>query len=496
MPSFVPGLKTLLAVAGFVVALVLIVFFFRNGNSSERSEALTTLDPSIAVLPFEDVSTAKDQEYFGDGVSEELLHLLGKLPDLKVIARTSAFSFKGKNDDIQSIAKKLGVAYVLEGTVWKDGESVRVTAKLVNAESGIPAWTETYDRSMENLFKLQDEIAAAVGEELKVKLTNIKETPARESQPDVYNLWLKGRYVLNQQGVNKLDSAEKLFALGLAQDPTDARIVAALALLNYHRLSYVEFTDQDSLLHKALLLAQKAVTLDPNLAEAYRILGSCLTVSLRQKEAETALQRAHLLEPNNAAVMNSMGRLFLDMGKPKDAERILVQAMRVEPLWYPPHINYAVALVVTDQYNKALQYGRKALRLAPDNEAVMVDLSIIYTLTQRVDSALVTANAITDEFWSHYVRALALNAGNDKAKSDAELQEFIKKYHEEAAFQIAEMYGQRHERDQMIKWLEVAAKDELGLIDLGTSPFLKGYLLDPRVQIIRRGWERDHRKKS
>ena len=186
VPALVAAVLILLAYAGFTL------FQGNIGASGIHSES--EIDRSIAVLPFANMSADKEQEYFSDGLSEELLNLLAKIQDLKVISRTSAFSFKGKNEDIRTIGEKLGVAYLLEGSVRKSADKVRITAQLIKASDGSHVWSEVFDRDLNDIFKVQDEIANAVVSALKVKLLGTNSIAARQSNPDVYNLVLQSRF--------------------------------------------------------------------------------------------------------------------------------------------------------------------------------------------------------------------------------------------------------------------------------------------------------------
>ena len=186
------------------VAIVLAAFLIYT-NFFAKKDNVEVIDKSIAVLPFVDMSADKDQEYFSDGLSEELLNLLSKIPELKVIGRTSSFSFKGKNEDLRIIGEKLGVANILEGSVQKEGNKIRVTAQLIRTTDGIHLWSDKYDRDLQGIFKLQDEIANAVVKELKLKLLIKPDSiPSSSTNTDAYNLMLQGNYFLEKKEIKKI----------------------------------------------------------------------------------------------------------------------------------------------------------------------------------------------------------------------------------------------------------------------------------------------------
>ena len=211
----------------FITIIAGAFFIYRNFVTKNDNAEVT--EKSIAVLPFVDMSAGKDQEYFSDGLSEELLNLLSKIPELKVIGRTSSFSFKGKNDDLRVIGEKLGVANILEGSVQKEGNKIRVTAQLIRAADGSHLWSDKYDRDLQGIFKLQDEIANAVVKELKLKLLTKHDTMAPSpSTTDAYNLMLQGNYFLEKRDKDNLTKALDIYLKALAIDSMNARLWAAV----------------------------------------------------------------------------------------------------------------------------------------------------------------------------------------------------------------------------------------------------------------------------
>ncbi len=230
------------------------------------------LDKSIAVLPFVDMSAGKDHEYFSDGLSEELLNLLSKIPELKVIGRTSSFSFKDKNKDLRTIGEKLGVATILEGSVRKEGNKIRVNAQLIKAADGSQLWSERYERDLEGIFKLQDEIAGAVVKQLQLKLLAVQKSPVH---PEAYEAYLKGRFLAYKLSSKSLETAMQYFQSALQKEPD-----YALAYTGMGIVWWIQGNMKLTLFHEAHLQAKsaalKAINLDEQLAEGHELLARIL----------------------------------------------------------------------------------------------------------------------------------------------------------------------------------------------------------------------------
>ena len=325
VPALVAAVLILLAYAGFTL------FQGNIGASGIHSEP--EIDRSIAVLPFANMSADKEQEYFSDGLSEELLNLLAKIQDLKVISRTSAFSFKGKNEDIRTIGQKLGVAYLLEGSVRKSADKVRITAQLIKASDGSHVWSEAFDRDLNDIFKIQDEIANAVVSALKVKLLGTNSIAARQSNPDVYNLILQSRFYQKFGTRDAYGKATNYAQQAVALDSGDARALSELA-----RCYSEESNNSDEpevvkeYLVKADLAAKKAIQLDPNLSDAYGIYARVLANNWQFQESEQNFQRSLDLDPANAIATNQMAVLQMNMGKFAQSEQLYRKAISIDPI--------------------------------------------------------------------------------------------------------------------------------------------------------------------
>ena len=295
---------------------------------SETGHAVQADAASIAVLPFVDMSPGKDQEYFADGMSEELLNLLAQLPKLHVIARTSSFSFKGKEADIATIARTLNVAHVLEGSVRKSGDTVRITVQLIRASDSTHLWSQTYDRQLNDVFKVQDEIARAVVAALQVKLLPAERkrlAAAPTVNAEAYDAYLKGLYHWYKLSPEELDAAEHYFELALAKDPKYARAHAGIALLwmGRQQMGYVPPAEAAP---KAKAAALKAVELDDTLADAHYALAIVYTwADWNWPAAESEFRRAIELRPGFADAHAYYAHLLSTLHRPDEA---MVEARR------------------------------------------------------------------------------------------------------------------------------------------------------------------------
>ncbi len=329
-----------------------------------RTSAVNPREKSIAVLPFVDLSQARDQEYFCDGISEEILHALAKVEGLRVLGRTSSFSFKGTNASVSEIGKKLNVENVLEGSVRRDGNHVRVTTELINTRTGFQLWTEAYDRELQGVFALQDEITRSIVDALKIKLAVA--LPAHESpNPEVYDLYLQGLYFSNKSSEADLQHALDLFQRVLDKDPSFSSAWTGMAKVWYFLAGvYVKPLDAYP---KAKQAALKAIALDEKDAEAHCYLSEVKRVldwDLIGADAE--LQRALQLDPNSATAHFFSALLPLFRGDTQEGLRLILEAKRLDPV--SPIISYVAtaAYLANNRIQDAIVEGQRTLRLDPN----------------------------------------------------------------------------------------------------------------------------------
>ncbi len=328
-----------LAVA--VVYLLVDKFFLASDPEASKPQTAATGQPaltSIAVLPFADMSPEKDQEYFTDGISEELLNLLAKIPDFKVAGRTSSFAFKGKNEDLRIIGEKLGVAAILEGSVRKQEDQIRVTAQLIKVDDGYHLWSETYDRQLDDVFAIQDEIATEVVGALKQTLlgeadkTVIASAP-RTQNTEAYTAYLRGKHVMRVRSEENLYKALREFRHATEVDPEFAPAWAGVANA-YSLLGNYEYRADSEVLPLASDAVEKALSLDPNLAEGWAAKGLLLMQErTASDESIPVLKKAAALNPGNAETLMWLGGQFRSGNRFEEAWEVYQQAYEVDPLF-------------------------------------------------------------------------------------------------------------------------------------------------------------------
>lgn len=322
-------------------------------------------DKSIAVLPFVNMSSDPEQEYFSDGISEELLNVLAQFPGLRVAARTSAFQFKGRNQDIADIAKQLHVNHILEGSVRKSGNRLRITAQLIDAGSGFHLWSASWDRELDDIFVIQDEISAAIGDALKIELQlgagnspgALPSIPAATTA-QAYEYYLKGRQLINGRSIDGLHEAVKALELALAIDeryaPAHAQLAIAIMLQKSGGGSYGNLSMQE-VLARAVPHLDRAFALNPDLAEAFGARTLIATLSSDYATALKNSEKALLLNPSYVDVINWRYLAFMNSGQWAEAMETMDHMMAVDPLSIIGRINYAVALARTSRIEQARQ---------------------------------------------------------------------------------------------------------------------------------------------
>lgn len=460
----------LLAVAAFIIYKK---FFVKNNDAG--------IDKSIAVLPFVDMSAGKDQEYFSDGLSEELLNLLAKIPELKVIGRTSSFSFKGKNEDLRSIAQKLGVAHILEGSVRKDGNKIRVTAQLIRATDGSHLWSETYDRDLEGIFKLQDEIAGAVVNKLRLKLLTIPSSANSSANIEVHNLILQGNYFFDKLDKNNITKAIDFYTRALAIDSTDARVWGNLANA-ISRQSWQNYIDQNTGYEKARHAALKAISLDNKYATGYLELADIkLYHDFDWKGAEEAYHMALSLEPGNAEIINGLGDVQQPLGRWKEAEQLYKRSILLNPLKPITHMNLGNSLTSAGRLEEAILSFKKVLELNPQHQRAHLYQGRNYLLMGKPELALTEMQQENLEIFKAFGLVLVYYALGRKKEDDEMLKGFIDKYQNNWSYLLAQLYAFRGEKDAAFAWLETAYnKKDSWLFWFNGDPLLKNLENDPR----------------
>ena len=440
--------------------------------------------PSIVVLPFVDMSQDKDQEYFSDGIAEELLNLLAKVPDLRVTSRSTAFSFKGKSLDVASIAKQLGVANVLEGSVRKSGNQVRVTVQLIDARTDAHLWSETYDRPMDDIFAIQDQIAAAVVEQLKLKLLGAA-PKATATKPEAYALALQARQQFRLSTRISVERAIELYrqALALAPDYAEASVGLGLA---YTFQAGRALQPVDEVVPLAREATERALAIDPKLAMAHSNLGWIAMLYDRELQTSAShLERAMSLAPRDSDVLRPASQLSLVLGKDAQALALAQRAIDVDPANTLAWLNLARANRGAGRYDESIAAYRKALEIAPALIGGHQYVSQVLLLRARdradLDQARREALAEPDEGYRLIALALVEHALGRRAESDAAIAELVRTYAREAPYNIAYIHAYRNEADLAFEWLGKAIEyNDTGVHDVGRQQLFKPIHGDPR----------------
>jgi TolB-like protein len=442
-------------------------------------------DNSIAVLPFVDMSQAKDQEYFSDGLSEELLNLLAQVPQIRVIARTSSFAFKGKEVGVAEISKTLNVANVLEGSVRKSGETLRITAQLIRTADSSHLWSETYDRQLTDVFKVQDEIAAAVVAQLKVKLlpaqqvTNLRRTASTEA----YNQYLLGNQFFNRNSVDGYRLAVPAYEKAIALDSNFAAAYAGLAFAQLYAADYAPSADEMAQYRqRAQAAVEKAIALGPDLADGYVARGWMrFSVIWDWSGGEADFEKALSLEPGNAGTQRRYALLLQNFGRLAESIAATRKAIALDPLSSSAWNNLGGAYFSDrSQFREAREALERALALNPESSFANFNLGALDLLEGHAQTAL-SIFLRSGEVWRQAGTAMAEHSLGHGAESQRALDELIAKYAHESAYQIAEVYAWRGEKDNAFKWLDRSYEQhDGGLTLIKTDLLIESLRTDPR----------------
>jgi TolB-like protein/class 3 adenylate cyclase/Tfp pilus assembly protein PilF len=449
--------------------------------------------PSIAVLPFTDLSAERDQEYFTDGLAEELLNVLSKIRGLRVASRTSAFHFKGKDVDIPTIAQKLNVATVLEGSVRKAGKRVRISAQLIEVASDSHLWSQTYDRELDDIFAVQDDIAQSVVGELRAALLGTKPDAAtaraevrtaskgRAHDAEAYRLYLQAKFFEERLTRDDTAKAVRYYEQALAIDPAYALAWAGLARAwsNQGGYSWHPIDEAFANAHGAI---DRALALEPDLAEAHAGLGVVRMLYDRDWQgAETSLSRALELAPNDVQVMRATGMVIGMLGRLDQAIDLIRRAAMLDPLSVPVLRALTAACIRAGRLDEAEVAATKALELNPRSGLTNAWMGAVRMGQGRLHEAVrLFENEAHDTFRLHGL-AIAHHRLGDTSRSDAALRELVDKHAEGAAFQIAEVHAVRGDIDAAFEWLDRAYDyHDAGLGMSKVSPLLRGLHDDSR----------------
>jgi len=443
---------------------------------------------SIAVLPFVDMSQAHDQEYFSDGLSEELLNQLAQVPQLRVIARTSSFAFKGKDVPVADIARALKVDHVLEGSVRKSGNTLRVTAQLIRTSDSSQLWSQAFDRDLTDVFKVQDEIAREVVSALKVKMLPGALTDATQytRSPAAYEQYLLGKDAGRVGGRAAVEASLAAFERAIAIDPGYANAHAERSVQQGSMADFAETpAAREQWIAASLASADRAIALAPQLPIGYVARGNILhRMRWDWQGAQEALARAAALDPTNSRGLNNYGAVLFSLGRQDEGLAVLRRAVVTDPLSDGAWNQLARHLHAAGRKAEAEQAFHRALALNPLQNWSNFLLGNLLLSEGRVDEAVAHYQQAPEQFRSTGMAMAEFTRGHEAA-SRALLDKMEKEYAIGFAFQIAQVYAWRGERDRAFEWLDRAyALHDFGMVRLSFDPAMDPLRKDPRFAAL------------
>ena len=478
-------------VIGAVLSIGL--FFLGRFTALNTASPARTSNKSIAVLPFDNLSRDPDNAYFCEGVQDEILTRLAKVADLKVISRTSTQHFKSAPDNLPQIAKQLGVAHILEGSVQKASDQVRVNVQLINAVTDAHLWADTYDRKLTDIFAVESEIAKTIAETLQARLTGSEKSSIAKTptvNPEAYELYLKGRFFWNKRTGDDLRKSIEYLKQAIAKDLAYALAYAALAD-SYGILRFYGGASPDESIVPAAAAAKKALELDDSLAEAHGSLGLIATEELEIHRAVSELERAVQLNPNYATGHHWLALAFTALGQADPSVRELKRAVELDPLSMVINADLSIGYLYARRYDEAEAQARKTLEIDPRSFLAHYYLGMALQLKGRLKEAIPEFQKAVELNHDPYsmsmlVQAYARNGQTDEArKLLAHLNEMAKSA-EVPEYALATAYTSLGEKERAIQALEhgFAGGNKSYLFLLPGDPFLDDLRGDPRFEAL------------
>jgi TolB-like protein/Tfp pilus assembly protein PilF len=498
-----------------IVVLVLALGYFavdkfalnqRREASPSTAAGSVPNEKSVAVLAFANLSDDKGSEYFSDGISEELLTVLQKIPGLHVAARTSAFSFKGKNATAQEIGEKLGVARLVEGSVRKAGNMVRIAARLTQASTGEETWSENYTRDLKDVFAVQTELAQTIVGQLKGQLTNGAANSTTKAQieaevhaaekggtktVEAHEAYLQGRFFLNRHSEKETDQARAAFERAVQLDPKFALGWAGLAQTHVWDCNYATEGGQKGFnahLAAAREAVERALFIEPDLPEALYPRAMIETnFDYNWKGAAETLRKALALAPQDPALLMEAENLAQARGELAQALDFIRSAVALDPVNAQARAFLGNTLSAVGKNEEARAEYARVIELNPSAPNTHAAIGLTYFSEGKFEEAAVVAQKDAADWARLLTLSCARWSQKRIAESDAALTELIAKFGEVAAFQIAEVYAYRNDKDHAFQWLERARQQrDAGLAALRVDPLLKNLHEDPRWDAVLR----------
>jgi TolB-like protein/Flp pilus assembly protein TadD len=476
-----------------VLTLAILAFFHRpTSPKSNRLQAPAIPSKSIAVLPFENLSEEKGNEYFAEGVQDEILARLAKVADLKVVSRTSTQHYKSSPDNLPQIAKQLGVANILEGTVQKSGTQVRVNVQLINALTDAHLWAEIYDRKLTDIFKVESDIAKTIAETLQARLTD-SEVHALATRPtensEAHQLYLKGRYFWNKTTAEDIKKAIDYFNRAIGVDPNYALAYVGLADA-YLLLPFITGGLPQDCYPKAKAAAQKALEIDATLGEAHIALGEALRVyDFDYAQASTEFRRGLQLNPNYANGHWRHSWLLAALGRFDEAFAEMKRAAELDPLSLIINTDLGYLYAVTGRYDQAIAQLRRTLEIHPNFYYAHGTLGQAFEFNGSLDAALTEyrkTRELTDDPFvlAELAHVYAVSGNKTEARKFLNEMNEVAKHRYVEAYAFAIVYLALGEKEEALRWLEKSYQDHAGadLAFIRIDPLLAPLRGDPRFE--------------
>ncbi len=470
------------------VAVALGARLWSQSHKAPPPPAVAITDKSIAVLPFTDMSEKHDQEYFADGMAEEILDQLVKVRQLKVISRTSSFQYKGKNTDVRTIGAAIGARYLVEGSVRKSGSQLRITAQLIDASDGSQRWSDRYDRDIGDVLKVQDEIASSLVRALEVSVGAF-ELPARTvlSVPAAYETYLRARHAADQFNQKGFEEALEDYREALRLDPQFARAAAALSLLQ-NLLGVWGYLPVDTAFPQARASAELAIRLDASLAMPHAALA--LTHVFHDWDwsaAKRELERATALEPRDPTTKWAAGTLGMALGEWDEATRHINASLALDPLNAISYYVLSTIRLGAGHADEAEAAIRRTLQISPSYAWARYRLADILIVRGKPEDALTVVQQEPEDEARLWGLARVNFALGRKAASDEALELLTKIGASDWAYGIAGVHASRGEVDEAFRWLERAyAQKDADLCEIKAEPAFAKIVRDPRYKAFLR----------
>ncbi len=471
-------LNRIIILSLLITIVVLVVDRFLN----REAHVLDVGEKSIAVLAFADMSPNKDHEYFSDGISEELLNMLTRVQDLKVISRTSSFSYKGKNVTATEIGKELDVSHILEGSIRKAGNTVRVTAKLINTQNGEQEWSRTFDRDLDSIFKIQDDIAAEVLMELKLSLLG-EEAKSEKVDTKAYNLVLQANHLTRLNKKESLIRAKEMVEKAIEIDSNYARAWSLLAEIYDYGTYNFDIWEPEEGIPLGLNAIERSIQLNPDSGQSYASLASLQELNWDFTGASKSIEKALELDPTNASIIGSAA--IMTYGDLEKSIRLQEKAISLDPLVYANYFNLGFSNYRLNKLDEAEEAFEKFELYYPSWQILHYMKAMIKMSRGEYDLALQEIEKETHEFFNLYGKNFIYEAMGNEKISDSLFQEYLEKYEITEPANTADLYAFRGEFDKSFELLNKAyeVKDPV-LIEALSYPAFKMIHADPRWRAL------------